>query len=62
MFIRALLMIRKTEDNLKGIVKHIPLKEYYVAIFDDVCQDFVVMWEIIDSNVKRKGENNCNIA
>lgn len=55
-------MIRKTEDNLKGIVKHIPLKEYYVAIFDDVCQDFVVMWEIIDSNVKRKGENNCNIA
>lgn len=37
MFIRALLMIRKTEDNLKGIVKHIPLKEYYVAIFDDVC-------------------------
>ena len=37
MFIRALLMIRRTEDNLKGVVKHIPLKEYYAVIFNDIC-------------------------
>lgn len=37
MFIVALLMIRKTEDNLRGIVKYIPLKEYYVAIFNYIC-------------------------
>ena len=36
MFIRALLMIRRTEDNLKGVVKHIPLKEYYAVIFNDI--------------------------
>lgn len=36
MFIVALLMIRKTEDYLRGIDKYISLKEYYVAIFD-VC-------------------------
>ena len=62
MFIRALLMTRRTEDNLKGVVKHIPLKEYYAVIFNDICQDFVlVMWEIIDCDIKRKGEKNCNI-
>lgn len=37
MFVIALLIIRKTEDNLKEIVIHIPLKEYYVAIFNEVC-------------------------
>lgn len=37
MFIVASLMIRKTEDNLRGIVKYIPLKEAYVAIFNDIC-------------------------
>lgn len=37
MFIVALLMIRKTEGNLREIVKYIPLKEYYVAIFNYIC-------------------------
>lgn len=55
-------MIRRTEGNLKGVVKHIPLKEYYAVIFNDICQDFVlVTWEIIDCDIKRKGEKNCNI-
>lgn len=47
MLIVALLMIRKTEDNLRGIDKYIPLKEYYVATFNDVCQSFIITWKLL---------------
>lgn len=58
MFIVVLLMMRKTEGHLRGIVKYIPLKEYYVAIFVEVRQNFIVTWKLTDCNIKRKGENS----
>lgn len=36
MLMRALLMIRKTEDNLRTLVKYILLKECYAIIINNV--------------------------